>query len=91
MCWTFSVRESRVHSAVQSNVTLKMDDALLKQARKVAVEENTSLSAWVTGLILENLRRKGDYQAARARALARMEQGLSLAPGRFSRDELHER
>lgn len=76
---------------MQSNITLKLDDALLKQARKLAVEEDASLSAWVAGLIVENLRQRGDYQAARARALARLERGFSLAPGRLTREELHER
>lgn len=76
---------------MQSNVTLKLEDALLKQARKVAVEEDASLSSWVAGLIVENLRQRGEYQAARTRALARLEQGFSLAPGRLTREELHER
>ena len=76
---------------MDSNVTLKLNDALLKQAKKAAVEEDRSLSAWVAELIVENLRKRGDHQAARARALARMERGFSLAPGRITREELHER
>ena len=76
---------------MQSNVTLKIDETLLKQARKLAVEEDTSLSAWVAGLIGESLRKRANYQAARTRALARMEKGFALASGRFTREDLHER
>lgn len=76
---------------MQSNVTLKLDGALLKRARKLAVEDDTSLSSWVAGLIVEKLEQRGDWKTARARALARMEQGYALAPGRLSREELHER
>ncbi len=76
---------------MQRNVTLKLEDSLLTRARKLAVEEGTSLSAWVAGLIVENLNQREETWAARARALARMERGFALAPGRISRDELHER
>ena len=76
---------------MQSNVTLKLDDSLLKQARKLAVEDDASLSAWVAGLIAENLRKRGDCQSARRTALRFLEKGFDLAPGRPSRESLHER
>lgn len=76
---------------MQSNVTLKLDDALLKEARKQAVEENASLSGWVVGLIVENLNRRRGFKAAKARAISRMEKGFALKPGRISRDDLYER
>lgn len=76
---------------MQSNVTLKLDDAILKKARKVAVDEDLSLSAWVAGLIGENLRRQDQRRSAREAALSRMERGFDLQPGRFTREELHAR
>lgn len=76
---------------MNSNVTLKLDDALLKQARKAAVDENTSLSGWVAELIVENLRKRNRRRSARRRALAALQSGFDLKPGRFTRDELHER
>lgn len=76
---------------MERNLTLKLDDSLLKQARKVAVDEDTSLSAWVARLIVENLRKRDGLRSARRRALAVLESGFDLAPGRFTRDELHER
>ncbi len=76
---------------MESNVTLKLDDALLKQARKTAVDEDTSLSAWVANLIVENLRKQDGRRAARRKALAALAAKFELEPGRFTRSELHER
>jgi hypothetical protein len=76
---------------METNVTLKLDSSLLKQARKVAVDEDTSLSAWVAALIVDNLRKRDGMRAARTKALAALESGFDLTPGRFSREKLHER
>jgi hypothetical protein len=81
----------RLSFIVESNVTLKLNDSLLKQARKVAVDEDTSLSAWVAGLIVQQLRKRDAFRTARRKALAALESGFDLKPGRFTRDELHER
>ncbi len=74
-----------------SNVTIKLDESLIKQAKKLALEEDCSLSGWVAQLIKTNLSQRADYQAAKSRALQRMEQGFELSPGRPLREELHER
>jgi len=76
---------------MQSNVTLKLDDSLLKKARKAAIDEDLSLSAWVAKLIVENLRKLDGRRIARKKALAALESGFKLKPGRFTRDQLHER
>lgn len=76
---------------MQTNVTLKMDAAILKEARKAAVDENTSLSAWVARLIVEQVRKRDLRRAARTRALQALESGFDLKPGLFTREELHER
>jgi hypothetical protein len=41
---------------MDTNVTLNLDVAILKEARRAAVDENTSLSGWVAGLIVEQVR-----------------------------------
>jgi hypothetical protein len=74
-----------------SNVTLKLDDSLLKHARKAAVDDDLSLSAWVTKLIVEKLRKLDDRRVACRKALAALETGFKLNPGRFTREEIHER
>ena len=76
---------------MESNVTLKLNDSLLKQARKAAVDDDLSLSAWVTQLIVEKLRKLDDHRVARRKALAALETGFKLKPGRFTREEIHER
>lgn len=76
---------------MQRNVTLKLDDSVLKQARKAAVDDDLSLSAWVAELIRDHLSRQDRKRHERETALARMERGFALEPGRFNREQLHER
>ena len=73
------------------NVTIKLDDALLKQCRKLAVEEEKSLSQWVADMIIENLSRKTRFERARKKALIGLKKGFSLGGSPLSREDLHER
>lgn len=77
---------------MKANITLKLDAALLKEARILAVEEDTSVSALVATLLEKTVRERRGYEQARRRALARLRRGMNLnwtPPA--SRDELHER
>jgi post-segregation antitoxin (ccd killing protein) len=78
----------------KTNVTLKIEADLLKQARILAAEEGTSVSALLAGRLEQEVRerKRKSYHQARRRALARLRTGFDLhwAPPR-SRDELHER
>jgi len=51
------------------NVTLRLDEAVLKKARHAAVEEDQSLSQWVADLIATAVRREGEFNQAKKRAL----------------------
>ncbi len=77
---------------MKTNITLKLDADLLREARIMAAKEGTSLRALLAAQI-ENMVRKGKaYEVAKRRALARLKRGFNLhwtPPG--SRDELHER
>jgi len=73
------------------NLTLRLDDAVLRKARHLAVEEQKSLSQWVADLIAQSVARKEDYADARRRALARLERGMRLGGRPLSREEAHER
>jgi len=77
---------------VKSNVTLKLDADLLREARVLAAEEGRSLSALLTERLEAMIRERKAFEKARRRALARLREGLDLqwTPPR-SRDELHER
>ena len=80
--------------ADRQNVTLSLPRELLRKAKRLAVDRDTSLSA----LLIDALARITDqdrrYDAARKRALASMRAAGSLGTrGRatWTRDELHER
>ena len=77
---------------VKSNVTLKLDADLLREARVLAAEEGRSLSALLTERLEAMIRERKAFERARRRALGRLREGLDLrwTPPR-SRDELHER
>jgi hypothetical protein len=77
---------------MKTNVTLKLDSTLLREARILAAEEGTSISALLAARLEQILKERRAYDRARKRALARLREGLDLhwTPPR-SRDELHER
>jgi 2-methylisocitrate lyase-like PEP mutase family enzyme len=77
---------------MKTNVTLKLDATLLKEARVFAAEEGRSISALLTARLEAMVRERTGFDKARRRALARLEAGLDLgwSPAK-SRDELHER
>ena len=77
---------------MKTNVTLKIEDTLLREARILAAEEGTSISALLSTRLEQAIRERRGFEQARRRALARLEKGFDLGwvkPG--SRDELYER
>lgn len=77
---------------MKTNITLKVDAALLREARVIAAEQGRSVSAFLTDRLEQLIRERRAFEKARRRALARLRHGLDLrwTPPR-SRDELHER
>ena len=77
---------------MKTNVTLKLDTDLLREARILAAEEGRSISALLTERLDAMVRGRKAFDKARRRALARLRLGLDLrwTPPR-SRDELYER
>lgn len=77
---------------MKTNITLKIDADLLREARVIAAEEGTSISAMLSTRLEETVRERKGYQQARRRALARLRKGFDLRwTPPLSRDELHER
>jgi metal-responsive CopG/Arc/MetJ family transcriptional regulator len=74
------------------NVTIAIDEALLREARRIAANRSTTLNAMIREF-LEKLARR-ESQAAKARhrivELCR-ETRAEIGPRTWSRDELHER
>ncbi len=77
---------------MKTNVTVKIDADLLREAKVLAAEEGSSLSAMLATHLEEIVRQRRGYARARRRALARLREGFDLrwTPPR-SRNELHER
>lgn len=77
---------------MKANITLKIDADLLREARILAAEEGTSVSAILATRLEQLVRERKRYQQARRRAVARLRKSgdLHWTPPR-SRDELHER
>ncbi len=76
-----------------SNITLSVDDEVIKKVRKIAVDKNTTLTA----MVREYLQAVADSDAAeKKQAVKKLQQSfgdLSRDMGRrnWSRDELYER
>jgi len=77
---------------MKTNITLKLDSTLLREARILAAEEGTSISAMLATRLEQVVRERKSYDRARKRALARLRSGLDIKWTRpNSRDELHQR
>lgn len=75
---------------MKTNLTLKIETELLKEARVLAAKEGTSISALVTSRLEQIVRQAKAYERAHRRARARLRNGLDMGWRRpHSRDELH--
>jgi hypothetical protein len=76
------------------NVTLSLPRALLKRAKRLAADEETSVSALMAQALARLVDERLRFSSARRRSLAAMKTAASLgtkgAP-RWTRAELHER
>jgi hypothetical protein len=77
---------------MKSNVTLKIEEDLLREARVLAAEEGSSISALLADRLEQAIHERRGYDQARRNAVARLRSGFDLrwTPIR-SRGELHER
>ena len=77
---------------MKTNITLKLDSSLLREAKILAAEDGTSISAMLAARLEQIVRERKAFHRARRRALARLREGMNLqwTPAQ-SRDELHER
>jgi hypothetical protein len=77
---------------MKTNITLKIETDLLREARVLAAREGTSISALLAGRLEQMVRESKVYEQAHRRARTRLRQGFDLGWKRPSaRDELHER
>ena len=77
---------------MKTNITLKLDSDLLREARVLAAEEGRSISGLLAERLESMVRERKAFDKARRRALARLRDGFDLRwTPPTSRDELHER
>ena len=75
-----------------TNITIKVDADLARDARGFAARRGTSLSRLVAEQLDTLVRGDQTYAAARRRALARLRNGYDMGGERpLSRDEVHDR
>ena len=74
------------------NLTLKMDDALLREVKVLAASRGTSVSRLAADQLEQLVRDQRSYEKARRRAQGRLRKGYDMGwTPPASRDELHER
>jgi hypothetical protein len=79
-------------SSLKTEILLELDAAVVETAQAVAAQRGLSLVQLLSEALTDLGAPKPDYEATKARALARLEHGYDLdwtPPG--SRDELHDR
>jgi hypothetical protein len=77
---------------MKTNVTLKLDADLLREARILAARKGTSVSRLMTDQLEMLVRGEKAYENAKRRALARLRKGFDLGwEPAATREELHER
>ena len=74
------------------NITIRMDEQLLKDVKHIAVEHDMSVSAWITQVVEKETKRGSMvYEEAKERALRAMEEAPAYGGRMPTRDEMHER
>ncbi|MFT5190946.1 MAG: hypothetical protein ACI957_003983 [Verrucomicrobiales bacterium] len=73
------------------NITLKLDERVLNRVRHLAVDEDKSVSAWVTDLVEEVVKDRDNYEDCRQKALRALDKGLHLGGRPLTREEVYER
>ena len=74
------------------NVTIALDEATLREARRIAADRSTSLNGMIRDFLGELVARESRAAQARERIVALcLESTAERGTERWTRDELHER
>ncbi len=88
------LRVTLIRVEKKRNITLSVPGTLLKQVKRLAADQETSISALLVEALARLTEEDRRYSAARRRTLARLQSPGSLGTDGsrgWSRDELHER
>lgn len=73
------------------NVTLSIPKQILRRAKNLAVQRNSSLSSLLTDLLIELVESEERYEEAMRRSLARLDEARDLRGDyAWTRESLHE-
>jgi len=84
MCDTYHVHMS-------GNITLRLDEKILKRVKHLAVDRDQSVSAWVGDLVTRTVTELDSFEANRRKALKDLSKPVLVKKGPMGRDEAHER
>jgi hypothetical protein len=74
------------------NVTIALDEGLLRDVRRIAAERSTTLNAMIRGFLEELAVRESGVAEARRRIVELCREAhAEVGPRTWSRDDLHER
>jgi metal-responsive CopG/Arc/MetJ family transcriptional regulator len=74
------------------NVTIALDEVLIRKVRRIAAERSTTLNAMIRGFLQELAERESGAVKARRRIVELCrESRAEVGPRTWTRDELHER
>ncbi len=74
-----------------TNITLRLDEKTLRRIRHLAVDQQTSVSAWVGNLVSRAVAELDAFEPARRRALRALKQPVPVQGEQLSREQVHER
>jgi hypothetical protein len=78
-------------TVARTNLTIQLDQDVIRRARVVAAKRGTSVSALVAQELAALVERDAQYEAARSRAEALLAGAVPRGGRTWRRDELHER
>ena len=73
----------------KTNLTLQLDDEVIRRARVVAAKRGTSVSALVARELIELAEREDRYELARERAEALMARAKPRGGRRWTREDIY--
>lgn len=88
MCYTYYVPQIKA----KQNVTLVVEEDLLLAARKIALEQKTSVNQLVREFLVNLIEEPGRRRMARARLKTAFEKGIvEIGDKDWTRDDLYDR
>lgn len=76
---------------MSANITLRLDEKTLRRIKHLAVDRNTSVSAWVRELVERAVAEVDGFETARGAALDALNHPVTVTEGPLSREQTHER